>query len=226
MYDDCVFFTRENNGFYNLYFYTNEVSKLNVALDKFHKDRKYKLVLDLVGRISDIREIAEVFRKNKYQVYANFNRMYKIAGDICIANINIDDKGVEFANLEDVNEIYAILTKEFDEFSEHLPALNEIYQAINLQSIIVVKKESEILAILFFDKVGYTSTLRYWYVNQRYRGVGVGAKLMNRYFYECRDIKRFILWVNAKNELAIPIYKYFGYREDNIVDIILIKGEK
>lgn len=215
-----IFFLRKNDGFYNLYFCSSNKSFLKKSLAEGLKNIKFPIVIDLIGKEKIIKELKEIFIKNNFDYYTTFIRMSKINDN---NNILRTTNNILFAKLEDSSEIYNIISSNFNKYSEHLPSQEEIKNAINKYSILIIKEENKIVALLFFDKIGYSSTLRYWYVDKNFLGLKLGAKLIKTYFYECKKIKRLMLWVEISNIKAINIYKYYGYNYDNLTDLIMIK---
>ncbi len=219
--DKNIFFIRINDGFYNLYFCSRNKNFLGKSLEEDLLNIKSPIVTDLVGEEKKIEELKDIFIKKGFNHYTTFIRMSKMGSNIDIKH-NIAD--IFFAIPEDVIEVYNIISRNFNKYSEHLPSQEEIVDATSKHNILIKKEKSKIIALLFFDKVGYSSTLRYWYVDKYFRGKKLGAALIERYFDECKEIKKFILWVEKLNDKAISIYKYYGYNYDNKTDLIMIKG--
>jgi len=218
-----IFFLIINDGFYNLHFCSRNKSFLRKSLAEDLKNIKSPLVIDLIGKEKMIKELKEIFIENNFDYYTTFIRMSKINNNNAILRA---DNDILFAKPEDTFEIYNIISTNFNKYSEHLPSQEEINNVINKYNILIKKEKNKIVALLFFDKIGYSSTLRYWYVDKKFRGLKLGAELIKRYFYECRSIKRLILWVELANIKVIKIYKYYGYKYDDLTDYIMIKVAK
>jgi ribosomal protein S18 acetylase RimI-like enzyme len=74
-----------------------------------------------------------------------------------------------------------------------------------------------------FEPMGLTSHLRYWYVDEAFRNQGIGARLMRRFFRLSSGSQRLILWVAGDNSDALAKYRHYGFREDTLVDRIMIR---
>jgi hypothetical protein len=129
-----------------------------------------------------------------------------------------------FAKPEDASEVYNMISGNFNKYIHHLPSLDEIKDAINNHNIIIKKEKKKIIALSIFDKIGFSSTHRYSYVDKNFRGQKLYAKLSKKYFEECKEIKRFMCWVETSNSKIINIQKNYGYNFDNLIDFIMIKG--
>ena len=76
---------------------------------------------------------------------------------------------------------------------------------------------------LFFEVTGQSSLLRHWVVDGAHRDRRVGSRLMRRYFADCKDVRRFTLWVISDNDNAIDRYKHYGYQQDGLIDQVLMR---
>jgi GNAT superfamily N-acetyltransferase len=75
--------------------------------------------------------------------------------------------------------------------------------------------------LVVFEINGLTSHLRYWFVDPKMRDQKTGSALLRRFFHECRNTKRQILWVNTLNANAIERYAHYGFRAETMTDIIM-----
>lgn len=222
----ALYFVLEQNGilvlkshddYFNLYFVASSIGIVKrmvsgVAVDK-------TLVLDLISREQDSQQWREAF--SDFTDYAIFQRMCKLPAQN--GKTGSMEQDVIVASLGDAQAIYEMTVTQFDRLSEHLPSIEEIRDAIKKQNILVIKKQNVLAAFLFFENVGLTSTLRYWFVDRAFRGQHLGAKLMQSYFACSQETKRYILWVNRSNTQTIMKYQYYGYQPDGTVDTILLK---
>jgi len=216
-----IFFLRKNDGFYNLYFCSSNNSFLRESLAEDLKKFKLPIVIDLIGEEKTIKEIKDIFIKNDFNYYTTFNRMSKMNSNI---NILYTTDDILYARQEDASEVYNMISGNFNKYIHHLPSLEEIKDAINKYNIIIKKEKKKIIALSIFDKIGFSSTHRYSYVDKNFRGQKLYAKLSKKYFDECKEIKRFMCWVETSNSKIITIQKNYGYNYDNLIDFIMIKG--
>jgi len=79
------------------------------------------------------------------------------------------------------------------------------------------------VGLLFFEVTGQSSLLRHWLVAPAHRDQRIGARLMRRYFADCKDVRRFLLWVISDNHNAIDRYRHYGYQQDGLIDQVLIR---
>ncbi len=100
--------------------------------------------------------------------------------------------------------------------------LYEIEAAIEARQILAVKCEGALAALLFFESQGFTSTIRYWVVAERFRSHRFGSALMRHYFAAQSAVRRFILWVTADNDNAVLKYRHYGYAPDGLIDHVLV----
>lgn len=220
--DNLLLIFIKNTNFYRLYYYSNAMESLKNGLKKLDMNSEKKIVADLVGRKNDLSQMVDLFLESGFNLQTTFYRMAKINDNNITYSID-ENLNLSFADYEDSKLIYKKVTKNFNELTEHLPSIEDIKLAIKKENILVVKDNGDIIAYLIFDRTSETSIYRYWYVDELYRGQKIGSKLTNRYFYECKDVKRFILWVESSNSNAIQKYMHYGFKKDKLVDYIMIK---
>ena len=182
------------------------------------------LTADLVGREGDVRALAELYRRHGFAEYTSLFRMVRLA-DPAVPD-DYEDPLVTFAEPADAPAILAFLERLLDRFAEQIPELDEIEQAIARRNIIIVRHGAGLGGLLFFETTGQTSILRYWFVDDRHRGEGIGARLIKTFFRLCRAGKRIMLWVIADNAGAIEKYQHYGFRAESLVDQIMIRKEE
>ena len=91
------------------------------------------------------------------------------------------------------------------------------------RKIMVIRSGATIAGLLFFEATGQSSLLRHWVVDPARRDQRVGARLIRRYFAECTDVRRFLLWVISDNDNAIDRYVHYGYQRDGLINQVLIR---
>ena len=216
-----IFFLRKNDGFYNLYFCSSNNSFLRESLAEDLKKFKLPIVIDLIGEEKTIKKLKDIFMENDFHYYTTFIRLSKMNSNI---NILYTADDILFAKQEDASEIYNMISGNFNKYYHHLPSLEEIRDNISKNNILIKKEKNKIIALSIFDKIGFSSTRRYGFVDKNFRGQKLYAKLSKKYFDECKEIKRFMCWVETSNSRIINIQKKYGYSYDNLTDLIMIKG--
>lgn len=220
--ENSFFLLRRENDFNFLSFVSKDVDSLSTDLKELLLGYCNTYVIDLVSRTGQSDDIEQALLNSGFTHHEILLKMQKIN------NIYVNESDfstdVIFAGIEDTAAIHQFMVERLDKYSEQIASQNEIMLAIGQKNILLLKFENEIAGLLIFEKNGHTSHLREWLVNEKYRGMKTGSKLMKRYFFECNDCKRFILWVKEKNEDAINKYFHYGYKFDNLVDKIFLKG--
>ncbi len=211
-------FIIDEKSFYRLYYSANCTNFLTEYKD-FLKELSKDVVLDIISKDNDFD--IQVFKQQGFKLHKVFKRMTQTKPfDIAYKPTSI------LAKFNDKDKIEEALTKEFDIFAEHLPKKKEIDLAINEGKILLEKNNSEIAALLMFENIGFTSILRYWYVNSKFRGQGYGGRVFKSYITKFTNIKRFTLWVDEKNSNAIEKYKHYNYKFDGLIDYIFVKNNE
>src|SRR5262249_25874678 len=128
---------------------------------------------------------------------------------------------ITFAQPQDSKAILHLLQASFNRYADQLPAPYELQEAVANNHILAAKKEETLGGFLFFETQGLTSTVRYWVVDEQFRSLRLGSALMRHYFAAQKAVRRFILWVTAKNENALQKYRHYNYAPDGLVDHVL-----
>jgi GNAT superfamily N-acetyltransferase len=225
-HDHALLIFRRDRDFHHLYHVAADAKALTAALASLPSpdvaaEPGAALTADLVGREADVRALAELYRRAGFAQYTSLFRMVRLADPAAVDDY--EDPQVVFAGPADAPAILAFLERLLDRFAEQTPDLDEIDQAIAKQNIIIVRRGSELGGLLFFETTGQTSILRYWFVDDRHRNEGIGARLIKTFFRLCRGGKRIMLWVIADNSDAIAKYQHYGFRAESLVDQIMIR---
>lgn len=224
--DGTLWILRFDRGFYHLHYVSSSIDALQadiVALIADYGDKSF--AVDVIGRENDIGPIAAIFKSYDFNDHLYLNRMKKIVKEPPKIGISKCPEA-EFALSGDVEDVMNLLENSFDKYAEQLPDLVEINEAVEKKHILLVKKDGIIAGLLYFELTGFTSVLRYWFVNPDYRELKIGSKLMWHYFDICTSAKCFVLWVIVENENAIKRYIHYGYAMDYLMDQILVRKGK
>jgi GNAT superfamily N-acetyltransferase len=210
---------RRDRDFHHLYYHASGFDPLDRALRELTADTTLTLVADLVGRAVDLTEPAAAFVKRGFRPYTRLLRLARIVTGPGTAS---ELPGVQLAQEADAKQALTMLEASFDRYAEQLPDSHEIISAIADHSILVVRDGTQIAGLLFFERTGFTSTIRYWLVDPAHRDRKVGARLMRSYFSCCPEVRRFILWVLAANGNALQRYEHYDYAPDGLCDQVMM----
>jgi ribosomal protein S18 acetylase RimI-like enzyme len=218
--DGTAFLLRSDRGFQRLYFCAAGLDPLERALGSLTGLSTGAVVLDLVGNESSLRELLAFFESAGFRAYRRLERLSRAAQPVS-APASGDMPAVVTAASADLEEIAELLAGSFDKYADQLPTASELADAISGRQIALVKSDGAIASLLFFETQGFTSTIRYWVVAERFRSKRFGSALMRHYFAAQGSVRRFVLWVVGTNADAIRKYRHFGYAPDGLVDHVM-----
>jgi ribosomal protein S18 acetylase RimI-like enzyme len=207
---------KKNKNYYNLYFFCNNYLKLSVSLKNL-KIKNY--VCDLIVFNKNYKNLYKSFLNNKFKPYRNLIRLVRVK-KIYKEYLNTD---VHYANNKDSKNIFLILKKNFDMYSDQIPALKDIQNSIKNHEIIIIKKRKILIALLIFENIKNLLKINYWFVKKEYQNMGFGSKLMKFFLTKYSKTKRVVLWVDKNNLKAINKYHHFEFKKDKIIDQIFLR---
>ena len=215
---DSLFFIKKNNGFCNAFY--SSTTAVQLAEDLKELNRNYpddNFVFDIIGRDIQCQPVVEAFQQAGYAEFCSLKRMSRITPE---ESYNFDE-AVSYAAGGDVKAISALLHSNFNEEAEQIPYDEELNKYAANKQILVCKMEGQIAGFLIYEKNASTLYLRYWFTNSDFRDKKVGSKLLRAFFKIGEETKRQQLWVIQSNENAIVRYEHYGFKEENMYDIIL-----
>lgn len=216
---DTVFFLRHEKNFTYLFYFSSSPASLDAGLLNMKKIADNTLmVVDIVGKETDLKPILEIFKTHSFYLYSILNRMSKSTSQ---DNFSISSQPIIKANQSHTDSIYNILYQYFDPLAEQLPTLGEIAKWISLNHILIIEEEGNIIGMLIYDLIGFTSYLRYWFVHPDHRDRKIGSSLLKTYFHNSIGTKRQLFWVICNNMNAIKRYEHYGFKAENLYDYIL-----
>lgn len=220
---ETFFVVKCNECFWNVFYITTTIDSLKNDFEIFksqHQDRV--LMVDVVNRKELCEEVASSLAAIGLSNYCKLVRMSKKVSSLDEFPLN----EVVYASKEDAVEIHNQLNLFFDERAEQLPFLEELKSLAERHLILVLKKHNKIAGFVIFELNKLSLYLRYWFVHPENRNLGLGSKLLSRFFWEGRNTKRAQHWVICSNENALKRYHHYGYVEENLYDYILTnKGD-
>jgi len=219
--DLSAFFLRKDRDFWHLYFCAANVAALQREVSAIPSLRTERVAVDLVGSEAVLGELLKVVESAGFQRYARLLRLAR-PNQSGQPQPSADGTEVLCADKTDCQAITDLLECAFDRYADQLPMLYEIEAAIEAHQILAVKCDRALAALLFFESQGFTSTIRYWAVAERFRSHRFGSALMRHYLAAQSAVRRFVLWVTADNENAVLKYRHYGYAPDGLVDHVLV----
>ena len=217
--DALLFIEKTRYKFWRLYFYIQDVAKINLAVFK-----EQALIAEIVVRHSKIEKwkpiIQKFQEKGGFKLYDTFIRMYN-------DNINIDTKNIDFSVIEkpleeDFIQIQILLEENFDAYSDRIQSVEELKKLA--ETTFIIKDKGKIVAFFIAEKNGITLIFRYWLVLKDYRGRGYGNLLFKRVLTCDSEIKRITSWINKKLDYSILAHKRLGFKEDGLTNYILYRA--
>jgi GNAT superfamily N-acetyltransferase len=179
------------------------------------------IIADLVGQSLDIEKIVESYAACGFRSYNELVRMTRIQyPDDCQIST---ETTVHLADRKEAASVLAFLERLLDPFAEQIPELEDLELAADRGQILIAENAKAVDGVLIFQTVGFSSTLRYWFVEPRARNRGIGARMMRSFLMRVAGSRRISLWVFSNNADAIAKYEHYGFRRDNLLDRIMLK---
>lgn len=220
---NVLFLLRRDRDFLHLSYLANRPADLAAALGELVANTNETFTADVLGKEQPVAEITEMFVAAGFRAHSTLHRMTLTGTSPAAVDV---DSEVVFASTDDAAALAAMLEGALDRFAEQIPDADEMRRAAADRKVLVIRSGGALAGMLFFDLTGQSSLLRHWLVDEAHRGQRVGARLMRRYFAECKDVRRFVLWVISDNDNAIDRYKHYGYQRDGLIDQVLMRRAK
>jgi GNAT superfamily N-acetyltransferase len=179
------------------------------------------IVADLVGQPADVEQITNSYALRGFSSYRELARMTRI-GSVG-ADLTLPEMAVHRAVHSEAAGVLAFLERLLDPLAEQIPELEDMESAADRGQILVAANGNAIEGVLIFQTIGFSTTLRYWFVEPRARSRGIGAVLMRSFLRQVAESRRIVLWVFIGNEDGIAKYEHYGFRRENLVDRIMLK---
>ena len=193
----------------------------NIDFD-FDFDFDFDLVCDVLVKMPLNQQLINFFNINGFKPYAQLKKMSMINSQLDQQEEGCD---ITIAKNKDLSSLSILFEKNFDRFSERPPSMGEIESAI-INEDIYCKFDNfgNILGFYWHRNMKFLSELRYLFVINKYRGLGIGKELLSSYLFNTSKINRKQLWVLENNSSAINLYMKYGYGFDGLVDYIFIRN--
>jgi ribosomal protein S18 acetylase RimI-like enzyme len=130
------------------------------------------------------------------------------------------------ATADDAPAVAALLDRLLDPLAEQVPNVEELRREAHAGRLLIVHHHGELAGMLLYDLKGRTAHLRFWHVDGKAQGGGVGRRLMAAFLSRCAAAQRLVLWVIGDNERSIAIYRHYGFAPDGLLDRIMVRQEQ
>jgi ribosomal protein S18 acetylase RimI-like enzyme len=219
---ETIFLYRRNQGFNNLFFISCGINELSDNLEFILKKYPYEIfIADIVGKSLSDGVLVSTFKEKGFFPYVHLTRMSRIVTPD--SNEQVLSPFTNYCTRDHMEEINRLLQCYFDPYAEQLPLMEEIQSWIDNNAILIYSDDRKtIQGFVIFELTGQTSYLRYWFVHPDYREKKIGSLLLRNFFYESRDTKRQLFWVIESNDNAIKRYIHYGFKPEELFDIVMI----
>ena len=219
---NVLFVLRRDRDFLHLSYVASRAADLVPALHELVERATETLTVDVLGRSAQVDELAALFATAGFRAHRALHRMTMTSDGRSSPAATVDPE-VVFADRDDTTALADMLEAALDRHAEQIPDADEVTRAAAERKVLVIRADVGIAGLLFFELTGQSSLLRHWLVDGAHRDRRVGARLMRRYFAECKDVRRFTLWVISDNANAIERYRHYGYQHDGLIDQVLMR---
>jgi ribosomal protein S18 acetylase RimI-like enzyme len=222
---NVLFVLRRDRDFLHLSFVASTAAELVAALRELVAGVADTITVDVLGPRERVAELAELFAQVGFRGHCVLDRMTKVTRPGEPLAPAAPDPEVGFASRDDGAALAGMLEAALDRHAEQIPGADEMAKAASERKVLVIRAApvGAIAGLLFFEVTGQSSLLRHWLVDPAHRDRRIGARLMRRYFADCKDVRRFLLWVISDNHNAIDRYRHYGYQQDGLIDQVLIR---
>jgi ribosomal protein S18 acetylase RimI-like enzyme len=212
-----VLLLHAKDDFKSLFFITSGLSELEECMEIFlRENQNERLVIDLVGTEGSFPAFTFLTAFG----FKNYSTLVRMSSPGPVGQV-VTDGSVSFAAIPDIPIINAHLQQYFDKYVDQLPIVEEFVSWVDKKQLLVYKDKDTIGGFLIFDSTITTAYLRYWFVHPDFREQKIGSKLIMQFFEINRKAKRYLFWVKEDNENAIKRYAHYGFKNENLKDLIL-----
>jgi len=216
----CVFVAvPRHDTFYQLYYHA--VGSDDIAEGLHLIDEQYGEELPLsctvIGKERYVEEIVPVFLNAGYKLRKKIRR-YNI---VYVQKAKTWETTARFACNEDAEEIFELLTNNFDIYSEQIPSVDEIRQNAEKEQIVVVRCDNKIATLSYFEIHNKTLHRIFDYTRPEYRKslIYLGIEPFLERVFEEKNIKinRSYGWRDMENKKLNRISEMFNNIAEDVV---------
>jgi hypothetical protein len=212
---------RRDRDFFHLYGTYSNIERFEQLLD--HLENKETYVADLVGRNGSQLIQESSFQKHGFEIHRKLKRIARLPADLDLPPLA---QKIEILDQQFSTQVLDYLEQFFDRFSEQIPELEDIEQAMSKGQIIGILRDSYLAAFLYYETDMTISNLRYWFVHPNFRDEKIGGYLIRQYLHNLGLSKVSRLWVVEDNVNAIKRYEHYGYVDESLTDHVMIRRSK
>ena len=202
--DNGLLFLDDNDSFYRCYYFLNVDEKYDYI--NFDKDVVIEFPFNNELRDRQLKQIDKLYELG-FILGRQSSEMFLKKEDINKININCN---VEYADIDDIDQISNILINNFNPLYSFLPNKEELINSIKINNVYVVKEFDKVVGILCCDFDNNKAYIRQVAIDKQYRNKGYGLSLIG-YFINDKQANEYLHWVDINNDKAISIYRKFGY---------------
>lgn len=224
-YNTGFIFVIFHRGYYKLFFYCDTLEWVK-DIDRIKKIRNIsEVAIEVLSKTEgELSELSHVLQTREINGYTRYRRVGNPAEE------REDTENITYCDHEDLNDVMTIMKDTFLPVGNELLDISEIETYIDDKKVICIKSETdcnggvsaELLGYLIFEDKGKTSYVRNVCVNPKYRGKGIGKRLLNLYNEIHKGYKVFTLWCNDNNIRALKLYEWAGYCNEGLHNTIYV----
>lgn len=211
-----IFSKDERLNGYRYYFACNSIEHVEIFLNA-HLEKL--IVMDIVEK-KNYQPLSTYLKEKGLNPYRSLSRMVSANNEILDYH---KSNNIYFASTDDVNYIIKSFLENFDINSEQIPNNELIKEYINQKKVIVYKIQGINVGFIIYDLMGKTQILKYWFVDENYRKLGIGSDLYKQFQWLGRQCSKRLLWVLDDNTQVIKKYVKLNYKYDNLINNVYIK---
>lgn len=228
-----IVFEWNDNGIKRIYFYSADVEELETILVESSEGS----VIDYLTK--DKTQLSELFHRAGYALHLEYGRFHIENGakseeakeiDTVLHNDNQLRKEIfeapygEMATIDDAEEIDRQLREEFDPYEAHFYSLEKLREHIKKGWVWVAKENGKIIAANLFEIQGRKAYGAYLY-NRGEINVMLSLLAKTDAAIAKMNVLYAYCWMRLNNKRIIRYnMKYNGYVQDDLYDMIYVKG--
>lgn len=222
--EKTVFLLRDREKFTVIYFITYDLEDFYLLLQELICNNVGVYIADVFFNGTTQPDIIERFDAVGFVIRAT-HRRFLLKDKTYISESDSDYEILE-AQESEANGIYDIFYSNFDEYSDRLPTIEEIKQAIQSDDVDIALlkpyKTNAVEAVVWLEKKGHTILIKYYVISQALRGKGIAKRML------CQVLKKYlserlIIWVRDNNHSpVVDILKMLGFILDNTNNSTLV----
>ncbi len=204
-------------GLGHYYFLANISDLSNVELSLLDKK---KIVSEFVFDKSIDDSVKQHYADLGFKPYAHLVKMSLLKKNIQLGS-HLDL--IELCTISDLAYLRSVFDDHFDPISERHPSDEAIFDAIKSDFVHKYIDDGNILGFYWVDTKKYLTEMRYFFVDECARGLGIGKALLEHHLVLTRGIRKNQLWVLMNNKAAIFLYQKYGYHFESLQDFVFLK---